>query len=345
MRRFILVLLCCASLIAPLAVAAQDDASLVAEGLPPEHRLTGLDMLWQQYNRCSPTALYMQLSYWDYQGTATDIIRWLNPYNEDKSVRLEELIAFAGTQGFQGIARTGGTRALMQQIVAAGFPILVENAYWHRNDNNDWMSHNRILMGYDGGSFYFYDPLLGPGDDHRGYGIRYEEFDRRWRDFNRNYMIIFPPEDAARLQAILGEHWDPQRNAELTYEQASAEAETVQDGFAYYNMGEAQNVLGNYDLATQHFDQARAIGLPWRFHWYRFGAFEAYHAVGRYEDVFNLVYEVRVNETDIQEIYYWAGLAAQGQGDIQRARANYQAALGRNANYPEAQAALDALGG
>ncbi|MFP4322950.1 MAG: C39 family peptidase [Anaerolineales bacterium] len=318
---------------------------MVADGLPTEHRLTGLDMLWQQYNRCSPTALYMQLSYWDYTGTATEIVRWLNPYNEDKSVRLEELIAFAGTHGFQGIARTGGTRELMQEIVAAGFPILVENAYWHRNDNNDWMSHNRILMGYDSGAFYFYDPLLGPGDDYMGYGIRYDEFDRRWRDFNRNYMIIFPPEDAERLQAILGEHWDPQRNAELTYEQARAESEITPDGFAYYNMGEAQLVLGNYEQAAGYFDQARAVGLPWRFHWYRFGAFEAYVETERYDDVFNLVYEVRANEAEIQEIYYWAGRAAQAQGDLERARANYNAALGRNANYPEAQRALDALNG
>ncbi|NJL95556.1 MAG: hypothetical protein HC915_18430, partial [Anaerolineae bacterium] len=295
----------------------------MAPGLPPERRLTGLSMMWQQYNRCSPTALFMQLSYWDYPGSATDIIRFLNPYSEDKSVRLEELIAFVETQGLRGIARTGGTRELMQQLVQAGFPVLVENAYWHRNTNTDWMSHNRILMGYDGGSFFFYDPLLGPGPDHLGYGIRYEEFDSRWRDFSRIYLVIYPPAEEARLAAVLGEHWDPLRNAELSYAQAEAEYAQRQDGFSLYNMGEAQVVLGNYAEAAALFDQARAVGLPWRFHWYRFGAFEAYLQVGRYNDVFTLVYEVLANETEIQEVYYYAGRAAEGLGQPDRARNNY----------------------
>jgi tetratricopeptide (TPR) repeat protein len=313
---------------------------------PPEQvRLTGFEMLWQQYNRCSSAALYMQLSYWDYAGTATDIVQWLNPYSEDKSVRLEELIAFAETQGLKGIARIGGTRELMQALVAAGFPVLVENAYWHRNSDADWMSHNRILMGYDPGSFYFYDPLLGPGDDAQGYGIRYDEFDGRWVDFNRDYLVIYPPSREAELQTILGPHWDIQENARLTLAQAEADYAATGTGISLYNVAAAHLAMGEAETAAPLFDQARAIGLPWRFHWYRFEAFEAYLQVGRYDEVFTLVYEVLENESEIQEIYYYAGRAAQGLGDTERARANYYAALARNANYPEAQAALDALGG
>lgn len=326
-------------MLVPIGVHAQGPAAL-----PAEHRLQGLDMLWQQYNRCSATALYIQLSYFDYQGTATDIVRWLNPYAEDMSVRLEELIAFAETQGLRGIERTGGTQEQMKRIVAAGFPILVENTYWHRNDNNDWMSHNRIMMGYDRGSFYFYDPLLGRGDDHNGYAIRNEEFDRRWRDFNRNYMILYRSEEEERLKEALGDHWDIEFNARWTLEQAQADWEIYQDAFSQYNIGSAYVALGMYDQAAEAFDIARAIGLPWRMHWYRFEAMEAYLQVGRYQDVIDLAYEV-INTSDrIQEVYYYIGKAAEGLGDIERARANYLAALARNANYPQAQAALDVLG-
>ncbi|MBZ0307978.1 MAG: C39 family peptidase [Anaerolineae bacterium] len=317
--------------------------SVRAQEIPSEVRLEGLDMLWQQYNRCSATALYMQLSYYDYAGSATDIVRWLNPYEEDYSVRLEEMIRFAETQGLRGIARTGGTRDLMQSLVAGGFPVLVENAYWHRNDNDDWMSHNRILMGYDNSSFYFYDPLLGPGDDHRGYAIRYEEFDGRWRDFNRDYLVIYRPEEEARLQAILGEHWSAESNAARTLEQAQTEVSSHADAFSYYNLGSAQVVLGDYAAAVQSFDQARALGLPWRMFWYRFEIFDAYLQVGRYEDVIALVYHTLENTTQIQEMYYYIGRAYEGQGNTERALANYYAALARNANYPEAQAAIDAL--
>jgi len=336
--RFVLIFLFIISL-APLSVVAQDTVP------PAEVRLQGLSMLWQQYNRCSATALYMQLSYWGYQGSATDIVRWLNPYAEDMSVRLEEMIAFAETQGLRGIERTGGTHDLLRALVAAGFPVLVENAYWHRNDDNDWMSHNRVLMGYDGGSFYFYDPLLGPGGDQQGYGIRYDEFDARWQNFNRNYMVLYAPQDEERLQAVLGEHWDITRNAELTLAQAEADYAAQQDAFSAYNKGSALLRLGRYAEAAAAFDTARAIGLPWRMHWYRFEAFEAYLAVGRWEDVKTLTYQVIENSTQIQEVYYYIAQAYHGEGNSERARLNYLAALDRNANYPAAQAALDALGG
>jgi tetratricopeptide (TPR) repeat protein len=313
--------------------------------LPTEVRLTGLQMMWQQYNRCSATALFMQLSYWEYPGSATDIIQWLNPYAEDKSVRLEELIAFAETQGLKGLVRTGGSIALMQALVAAGFPVLVENAYWHRDKDADWFSHNRVLMGYDTGFFYFYDPLLGPGEDSNGYAIRYEEYDRRWHDFNRIFMVLYPPDAEPELQAVLGDYWESDSAARLTLAQAEADYAITQEGLSLYNVASAHLALGDFEQAAQLFDQARAIGLPWRMHWYRFEAFEAYLAVGRYDDVLTLVYEVLENESEIQEVYYYAGRAAEGLGDPDRARANYYAALARNANYPEAQAALDALGG
>lgn len=336
-KRLVILIILAALLLPMMPVHAQSTE------LPAEHRLTGLSMLWQQYNRCSATALYIQLSYFDYTGTATDIVRWLNPYAEDMSVRLVELIRFAETHGLKGIERTGGTRELMQAILAAGFPILVENAYWHRNDNNDWMSHNRIMMGYDGGSFYFYDPLLGPGDDQTGYAIRYEEFDDRWQDFNRNYMILYRPEDEAKLMEVLGEHWLEDFNALATLEQAQADYERDGGAFAAYNIASALLRLDRAEEAAQWIDTARAIGLPWRMHWYRFEALEAYLAVGRWDDVLTIVYEVLPNSTAIQEVYFFAAQAYLGKGDVERARANFYAALDRNANYPEAQAALDAL--
>lgn len=341
MPRFILILIL-SLLLVTLSLPASAQST---PPLPAEVRLSGLQMMWQQYNRCSATALFMQLSYWDYSGSATQIIQWLNPYAEDKSVRLEELIAFAETQGLKGIARSGGTKELMQALTAAGFPVLVENAYWHRDRDADWFSHNRVLMGYDGGSFYFYDPLLGPGEDGNGYGIRYEEFDRRWHDFNRIFMVLYPPDAEPELQAVLGPYWDEEETARITLAQAEADYASGQDALSLYNMASAHLALGEIDEAVQLFDQARAISLPWRMHWYRFEAFDAYLAAGRYDDVLELVYEVLDNESEIQEIYYYAGRAAEGLGDPDRASANYYAALARNANYPAAQAALDAMGG
>ena len=333
-----------AVLISPVVCAAQEPtATPIPPGLPAEVRLEGLQVRWQQYNRCASAALYMQMSYFGYSGGATDIVTWLNPYKEDKSVRLEEMIAFAGEHDLLGIERTGGTRELMQRLVAGGFPVLVENAYYHRGGPNDWLSHNRVLMGYDTYRFYFFDPLLGPGDDNRGYGIRYDEFDTIWRDFNRVYMVLYRPDDQERLAAILGDQWDVNYNAQWTLDQAQVDYQKNSDAMSLYNVGSARLALGDQDGALQAFDGTRKGGLPWRLHWYRFEALEAYLQAGRYEDLMALIYKVIADTDAIQEVYYYAGLAYEAQGNTERARANYYAALDRNANYPAAQAALDRL--
>lgn len=344
MKRLFLLALIFLSLALP--VYAQDGSQ---QELPQSLWLEGLQQHWQQYNRCSAAALTIQLSYFDWPGSHTQVARWLNHNSEDVSVRLEEMIQFVEEQGLKGIARIGGTTDLLMALVAGGFPVLIETAYYDASDSwDDWMSHNRIVMGYEGWPqeiFYVFDPLMGNGPADIGRPMPFYELDSRWQHFNRDYLVIYRPEEEERLRQILGQHWDIIANAEWTLEQAQADWEFLRDSFSLFNVGSALTVLGRYEEAAEAFDQARELGLTRRMLWYRFEIFEAYLQMGRYDDVIALVYQVLEGTRGVDEMYYYIGRAYEGKGDLERARSNYSAAVYRNPHYIEAQAALARVGG
>ena len=315
--------------------------------LPASTRLTGLRAVYQQFNRCSAAALTIQLSYFGWEGTYDDAIRGLNPHAEDVAVRLDEMIEFAEEQGLRGIERVGGTLDMLKALVAGGFPVLVENIYYDGPDSfRDWMSHNRVIMGYDDTLqvLYSFDSLLGNGEDGQGRPIPYADLDVRWKPFNRDYLVLYRPEEEERLQAIMGDHWDPVYNAEWALEQSQAELDTENaDSFTLFNIGSSLVALGRYEEAADYFDQARGLGLPWRMLWYQYGPFEAYYHTGRYEDVLQMARDVIAVTPGVEEVYYYAGLAYEALGDTFRAEANYQVAIQRNVDFTAAIEALARL--
>ena len=90
-----------------------------------------------------------------------------------------------------------------------------------------------------------------------------------------------------------------QAQAELTANPA--------DAFAWFNLGSSLTAQGQYGEAAAAFDQARAIGLPWRMLWYQFEIFDAYLALGRAQDVVTLADQVNAITASIEEIHYWRG--------------------------------------
>ena len=101
--------------------------------------------------------------------------------------------------------------------------------------------------------------------------------------------------------------------------------------------------MGNYEQAATAYDQARAIGLPWRMLWYQFGPYEAYYQVGRYEDVILLSDVTLQDRPYFEESYYYKGLALAALGDVSSARDNFNNAIDFNPNYPPAAEALNQL--
>lgn len=335
----------------PVVVQPAATATLSAPAaLPPSAYVEGVGMVWQDLNRCSAAAFTIQLSFFDeFTGDYGAIMKRLNPNIEDVSARVEEMVTIAADYGLKGVVRRGGTIQLMKQILVAGFPVLIENSYYEGGGGfKDWMSHNRVLVGYDdaAGVFIIKDSLLGNGDDKKGIRMKYEDVDERWRDFNRDYLVLYRPNQEEAVKAVLGPMWDETANAEWVLQQADADdAAGHKDSFTTYNRGWALLQLGRTDEAVAAFDEAQRVGLPWRFFWYDFTVFEAYLKVGRYDDVITLVTRTLSNTKGVEEMYYYVALAYLGKGNTERAKANLQAALYRNQYFAEAQTKLDELNG
>lgn len=324
------------------------DDRITEETLPERALLTGFLMVWQNSNRCAAAALTIQMSHFRDGLNYYHTISGLNPHSEDMSVRLDEMIAYAEQHGLRGIERTGGTLDMLKLLIANGFPVLIENVYYDGSDvMRDWMSHNRIIIGYDDdlGVFYAFDSLRGNGD---GLGMMFDYMfvEDRWRPLNRNYLVLYEPEQEALLEAVMGDQWDVTLNAEWTLEQVMADkARPNTDSFDDFNLGSALVALGRYEEAVFAFDAARNTGLPWRMLWYQFGPLEAYLQVGRYMDVFTLTRAVISDAPGVEEMYYYIARAYLGEGDTQRAIANLEAAVWRNANYTDAAELLSELRG
>mgnify|MGYP000557250735 CR=1 FL=1 len=135
--------------------------------LPSSVILEGFTWIHQGVNRCSAAALSIHLSYYeDVTAETYDSFarQELNTWGAEARVRIEEMAGAIQNRGLGAIVRRGGTVDLMKELIAAGFPVLVENSYYEgENFYRDWLSHNRVLIGYDDaqGVFFFQDPLLG----------------------------------------------------------------------------------------------------------------------------------------------------------------------------------------
>jgi tetratricopeptide (TPR) repeat protein len=292
----------------------------------------------------------MALNYYGYSGSQADAAAFLKPDPEDRNVSPYEMAAFVRSQGLEAMVRVGGDLARLKHLIAAGFPAIVET--WFIPEPGDQMGHYRLLTGYDDdmGRFTAQDSYNGPNVH-----LDFAAFDELWRVFNRIYLVIYHPWQADEVSAILGGDADDKTMYTRALEFAQAEAlstgadcvayEDCGDGtaFAWFNVGSSLTSLGRHQDAAVAYDQARLLGLPWRMLWYQFGPYESYHAVKRHDDVITLATATLNVVSNLEESYYWRGMAYLGQADIERARSDFQAALKYNPNFLVAREALDSL--
>ena len=229
-----------------------------------------------------------------------------------------EMVAFVQqSAGLKALARVGGDIDLLKQLIAAGFPVVIEAG--HHPPKDWWMGHYLVVSGYDDGQglFWVQDSLLNP-DVPTPYA---ELSERWWRDFNYVYLVIYPPEREAEVMAILGPRADEAYSYQSAAQHAQEEIPALQGRdqfFAWFNLGSSRVGLGDYAGAAEAYDQAFAIyqnfseeQRPYRLMWYQTGPYEAYYAVGRYQDVINLANTTFywVGQPVLEESYYWRGMA------------------------------------
>lgn len=329
--------------------------TFTATPLPVDVLLTGIVHEYQQFNNCGPANLAMALSYWDWAGNQNDTRAFLRPNRDvdDKNVMPEEMVAFVeGFTGYRALARVGGSLDLLKQLLAAGFPVLIEKG--HHPADDWWMGHYVVVNGYDDQRqrFTIQDSLIAPD-----LSLAYADLEaHEWRDFNYVYIVIYPPDKQDQVNHILGPHTDPVNNYQHAAQKALDEMPNLSGRdlfFAWFNLGSSQVGLGDYAAAAQAYDQAFQLyqGLseeqrPYRLMWYQSGPYVAYYYTGRYQDVISLANTTFswVGQPVLEESYYWRGLAYEAIGKIDLAVADLKKAALLNPNYALPREHLQRLG-
>lgn len=343
------------SLNSTLAQETAADAESDPFLFPTTYTLTGFTYEPQMWNNCGPATLTMGLTYFGYADNQVRAANWLKPNSEDKNVSPWQMLEFVNTQvpeiAVYGLQRFGGTLDMVKTLLSNEFPVIIEAGYDPPRAHQGWMGHYLLIVGYDD-----VNQMVTTFDSYDGQNMRYsyahiEEF---WQHFNYTYLVLYDWSRQAELLELLGEDGDEYQNYINTLQLAQAEASADQtDAHAWFNLGSTLVMIADYldnqplyyEQAALAFDNARNLGLPWRTTWYQFGIYEAYLAVGRYQDVIDLVTST-LNDGGgqyVEESYYYAGLAREGMGDPERAITNYNTVLEFNPNFSPARERRDLL--
>lgn len=324
--------------------------------LPPTVYLEGVKYVDQHglWNYCAPANLAMELSYWGWQGTRTDIGHVVKPfvasdgYEHDKNVMPYELVDYVNEYtSLRALTRMGGNLQLLKDLLANGFPVLVEKGVFFRETLTGkitWMGHFNVVIGYDDASqqVITMDSYVG-GPEHpeqgKNYKISYSDFTDQWRDFNFTFIVAYKPEKENDLLNTLG----PLAEENTAYELAAQNAELDTQNLsglelfmAWFNLGTSRYHLFDYIGAADAYDEAFRIydnlpedQRPYRMLWYQTGPYFAYFNTNQFQRVIDLATTAIELRPDpyIEESWYWRGYAKYMIGDTNGAVADLQKSL------------------
>mgnify|MGYP000332416080 CR=1 FL=1 len=317
--------------------------------LPPYGRVAGLPIIPQKFNNCGPTNLTLVLNHYGVAVNQPDVAAVIRPNYEDRNVSPDELVHYANDHtGLAASAYVGGDVDTLRALLAAGFPAIIETGLVP-DAATGWMGHYLTVFAYDDVTRHFSarDTYLGPW---QGEGlVAYDATARDWAHFNGTFVVVYPPERSADVARALGPTWADDRAmwARAAERARAAVGQQPNDPFAWFNLGASLTALAEqgdtvlYDAAAAAFDEARRLGLPARMLWYQFAPYEAYLAVGRYADVLALSEATLGSQggQNVEETYYYRGLALRAAGDEAGARAALARAAALNPDSPIGQAA------
>lgn len=299
---------------------------------------------YQDWNNCGPATLALGLRYWGWQGDQFTISEVIRPKRQDKNVNIEELAQYVNqnTSDLQAEVRIGGDWVLLETLIAAGYPVLIEESFtlekpaWPGDDL--WAGHYILITGYDEPKQFFttQDSYYGPDKQ-----LSFNDLAINWQAFNHLYLVIFPQSDLPKMQKMLGEDWPMDANLKRTssalQNQLLSEANNA---FAWFNLGSTLAAQQDYPSAAQAFDQARALGLPARMLRYQFGPLVAAYQTRDQKDLTQLAdYALKITP-DSEEALLYKGWSYQLAGDHLSAISFINKALEAHPGYQEAQKAL-----
>ncbi|MFZ0533039.1 MAG: C39 family peptidase [Anaerolineales bacterium] len=303
--------------------------------------------LWEQQgaNNCGPATLALYLRYYGWEGNQDNIAQVVKPISEDRNVNPEELVYFVRTHAgwLSAEFRVGGDLQLLKQLIAAGFPVMIEESfyfdqpYWPNDDL--WAAHYLLVTGYDDSAQTFtgQDSFHGPNQV-----VSYTTLDSYWQIFNRVYLLVYPPAQEEALKSILGDNWDPDLNRQHALEVSQSETQTEpNNAFTWFNLGSNLVYFERYGEAASAYDTARTLGLPQRMLRYQFGPFFAYFHAAMTTELLAVTNYALERTPNSEEALLWHGWALYRMGKKLEAVADWQKALEYHPGYQDAQYAID----
>jgi len=310
-----------------------------------------------RWNYCAPANLAMALSFWDWKGDKNVVGPQIKPDPKDKNVMPYEMADYIEQEtDLKVVVRSGGNIETLKRFIAAGFPVMVEKGVYFRDISGivSWMGHYEVFNGYDDAEKVLIGQDSFVGADQRS---PYESVEKGWRSFNNIYLVIYPPAREVEVMTLLEENADETINLQNAAQKASEEiylTTGIDQFFAWYNRGTSLMQLQDYSGAALAYDQAFSIypsisekERPWRMLWYQTGPYFAYFYVGRYYDVIALADQTLNSiqtEKNLEESYYWRGMARASLGDTSGAAEDYRFALQYHPNFGPALYQLGQLG-
>ncbi|HZU87390.1 MAG TPA: C39 family peptidase, partial [Anaerolineaceae bacterium] len=344
--------------------------------IPTYVALEGMKYIDQHgvWNYCGPANLAMMLSYWGREDTREETAAYLKPFDLDLNVMPYEMVNYVEEKTDLKVAlRHGGTLEVLKRLIAGGYPVLVEKGVYFNETStgiNSWMGHYQVITGYDDAKseFIVQDSYVraGPTNDGRNYRQKYDAIYTEWRSFNYLFVVIYPPEDEAKVMELLGEYQDEIAADQIALQRASEEITSqtgVQQYLAWFNRGTSLVRLQDYAGASAAYDEAFTLypslpedTRPWRMMWYQTGPYFAYYYSGRYYDVINLADSTldfmqkraaRLGKQYwpyIEETFYWRGRSKIALGSLEDGIADMRKALEYHPGFTPALDELTRLG-
>jgi tetratricopeptide (TPR) repeat protein len=299
----------------------------------------------QDINNCGPATLAMYLRYYNWEGDQFTISDIIKPIPQDRNVNVEELDHYVRNYAgwLQTIYRVGGDEGILKELIAAGIPVMIEEAfifdesYWPNDDR--WAGHYFLVNGYDDQTKSFLGQDSYYGADR---WISYETLNRQWQTFNYVYTIIFLPHQEETVKQILGDNWDRDLNRQYALDKSRQETEENEKNvFAWFNLGTNLVYFSEYNQATLAFDKAREIGWPQRMLRYQFSPFMAYFHSLRNDDLMVLVDYALKRTPNSEEALLWKGWGMYRAGKKMDALNLFSEALVAHPGYEDALYAIN----
>ncbi len=355
--------------------------TVTATPIPQSVDLPGVVYVHQhnRWNYCGPANLTMALKFWGWEGDRDDVARAIKPGENDpdksfidkgksdKNVMPYEMANFvADNTDYAILTRYGGDIDVLKNLLANGYPVLIEKGYYERDYTGKitWMGHYLFVTGYDEneGVFIVQDAYLEPGENLR---VPYQEFIDGWRGFNYLFMVISPTQNQQEVLYLLGpwadETWANQNALNIANSEINNQS-GIDEFFAWFNKGTSHVQLFEYVDAAFAYDYAFLLYAnlgdsgaaetvetqrPYRMMWYQTGPYFAYYYSGRYQDVIELanttLYDTIADPT-LEESIYWRGMAKLALGETDSAIADFRETVYLNSNFIPGLQKLNELG-